>query len=398
MSAAAQSWLAVLCSSYVLAKVLRGSLQHLYAVRFTRAMGEDAVGEHRTEWPSVDVLVPCFREQPELLRNCLESLAKQDYKGEIKVFVVDDGPRNDHLELPVEEMEARRLPVTRMPLPANVGKRRALDAVYAVSHGDLVVTIDSDTVLMPNAIRRIVPQFADPQVGSVSATIHVLNWDTNRLTRLIERHYRLLVEKERAAQGHFRAVLCCWGGFAAYRRTALEAVWDHYLDQTIAGRRCRTGDDLHLTLELLASGYHSVLQPDAVARTFVPDTPRKLARQQLRWSRSFIRELMPWTFRAIARRSPFLFLDVIVQAVTPVLLATATLLALAQGRHGLAALAGGLSLVLATMVVTSILATLRARDPWYLLYGVVYHALILPGWLFGLVSFNRDTWITRGPA
>ncbi|PQV42965.1 glycosyltransferase family 2 protein, partial [Paraburkholderia sp. BL21I4N1] len=44
--------------------------------------------------PDVDVIVPCFNEQPSTLSACLESVANQDYAGKLRVYVVDDGSAN----------------------------------------------------------------------------------------------------------------------------------------------------------------------------------------------------------------------------------------------------------------------------------------------------------------
>jgi hypothetical protein len=51
------------------------------------------------------------------------------------------------------------------------------------------------------------------------------------------------------------------------------------------------GDDLKLTNLVLAAGYESVFEPTAMATTKVPTTLRRFVRQQLRWNRSFYREL-----------------------------------------------------------------------------------------------------------
>jgi reactive intermediate/imine deaminase len=54
-----------------------------------------------------------------------------------------------------------------------------------------------------------------------------------------------------------------------------------------------------------------------------------------------------------------------------------------------------LGLVLATLLSTSTLGALQARDASYLLFGPVYLTLILPGWLHALTSPGHDSWKTR---
>jgi hyaluronan synthase len=86
-------------------------------------------------------------------------------------------------------------------------------------------------------------------------------------------------------------VFCCAGPFSAYRRAALDEVLPRYLGQRFCGRRRVFGDDLKLTNLVLGAGYDSVFEPAAMAATDVPTTLRRFVRQQLRWNRSFYREL-----------------------------------------------------------------------------------------------------------
>ena len=44
--------------------------------------------------PNVEVIVPGFNEERVLLAACLRSLCQQDYGGEVRVWVVDDGSDN----------------------------------------------------------------------------------------------------------------------------------------------------------------------------------------------------------------------------------------------------------------------------------------------------------------
>lgn len=383
--------LRVVCALYLSAALVHVLLQSRYAAHHARRHTAPRSGNPAAApLPAVDVIVPCYNEDPALLDACLASIASQDYQGRLRVSVVDDGSSNRSELLPVLWRHDRRPGWQMTLLPQRMGKRRAVDAALWSSDGDVVVTVDSDTVLLDDAVRQLVPPFADDRVGAVSASLRVLNADQNRLTRLINRHYWLLFEQERAAQGHFRAVLCCNGGLSAFRRTALRRVWARHVD-----RRCTTGDDLHLTLQLLASGYDAVYAPGARALTTVPATLHGYARQQLRWNRSHLREL-PLAARAVANRSTYLAVDLAARTISPLLLATTLLLYAAEGAVlGPLALARDLVLVAATLASTSTLPALQARDPHYVLYCAVYLGVVVPGWLRALTSPAHDSWSTR---
>jgi len=73
----------------------------------------------------LDVVVPCFNEDPPLLRCCLEALAAQRYEGSIRVWMVDDGSSNWDVLEPVYCQFKQRDGWELVRLPNNLGKRWA---------------------------------------------------------------------------------------------------------------------------------------------------------------------------------------------------------------------------------------------------------------------------------
>jgi len=342
------------------------------------------------------VIVPCYNEEPALLAACLRSLRGQDYQGELAVWVVDDGSGNRHELLPVLEAEADRA-WRLVLLDGNRGKREAQAAALREGRGELVVTIDSDTSVAPDGIRRIVAPLGDPRVGAVTGDLRPSNATASWLTRLIEVRYRLLFERERAAQGAFGAVLCCAGPFSAYRRSAVEQVWPHYIGQRFWGGRRVFGDDLKLTNLVLAAGHRSVYEPTARASTNVPATLRGFVRQQLRWNRSFYREL-PQMLRLLPGRGRYLAFDLAARTLLPLLIAAgvATTAADALLAAGRVPLDFG---VLVLMALASLdLGPSPARPEgrrFAVGYGLVFVGLLLPTRLWAACTLFQNRWGTR---
>jgi N-acetylglucosaminyltransferase len=340
--------------------------------------------------PSVDVIVTCYNERPGLLDQCLRSLHNQDYRGRIKVWVVDDGSANRAELLPVLATNAR--PGWQILLSdGNYGKRVAQALALREGRGQVVVTVDSDTVLAQDGIRRIVGPFRRRHVGAVTSRLRALNADASWLTRVIDTRYELLCERERAAQGFFGSVLCCAGPFSAFRRTAVQQVLGRYL-----GRR-RSGDDLELTNLVLEAGYRSEYQPDARAWTQVPATFTEFALQQRRWNRSFYREL-PRMLRIVARRRPYMLLDLTARALIPLLLAGGLLIAGADALRAPERLVVDV-VALALMALASVDLLPSLRQPsgrrFALRYGLVFVMLLLPVRCWAGATVLRDRWGTR---
>ncbi len=268
---------------------------------------------------TVDVIIPCFNEQPEVLASCLRSVANQDYEGTLTVYVVDDGSRNRQQLQPVYDEFGRDRRFVIMQLANNVGKRKAQVAAIRQSVGDLVVAIDSDTTIEPDVVRKLAVAMADPGVGAAMGQMVASNRRATWLTRLVDMEYWIACNQERAAQSVFGAVMCCCGPCAIYRRSALITVLDDYETQIFRGRPSDFGEDRHLTILILRSGLRTIYVPDATAATVVPERIRPYLRQQLRWARSTYRDTL-LAIKLLPRLHRYLTLDVVGQNLAPLLL------------------------------------------------------------------------------
>jgi N-acetylglucosaminyltransferase len=345
---------------------------------------------------SVDVIVTCYNERPARLARCLAALQEQDHPGRINVWVVDDGSQNRAELLPV--LAANSRPGWQVLLTdKNYGKRVAQAFALQEGDGELVVTVDSDTIVASDGIRQIVTPFRRPDVGAVTSLLHAANAEDSWLSQEIDTRYGLLCDRERAAQGFFGSVLCCAGPFSAFRRTAVQRVRKRYLARRGFNGQRRSGDDLELTNLVLGEGYRSEYRPAAVAWTYVPATFLEFARQQRRWNRSFYCEL-PRMLRIVAKRHPYMVLDVAARALVPALFAAGLLIAAAdvlRAPHRLVLDAAAIAL----MVVTSVelLPSLdRAGRRFALRYGLVFVGLLLPVRFWSACTvLLRDRWGTR---
>ena len=79
---------------YVTLVLLHSSLERVYALRSRRRRARPAAAAEPVEWPTVDVVIPCFNEDPALLEACCRSVAGQDYPGPLRAWLVDDGSDN----------------------------------------------------------------------------------------------------------------------------------------------------------------------------------------------------------------------------------------------------------------------------------------------------------------
>ncbi|MFE5535451.1 glycosyltransferase [Streptomyces sp. NPDC056492] len=241
---------------------------------------------------TVTVQVPVYNEDPHALRACLDSVLRQSRPVQ-RIHVVDDGSIDDTGEpLTYADVRADFLALTKAPgMPEvtwtrtpNRGKRHAQMAVLAADDADIFVTLDSDSVLDPEAVAEGLKPFADPKITSVAGQVLVLNHDTNPLTRMINLLYLPFTRGLRSAQSVLGRVTINSGTLAFYRGAIVRNAAGTYENETFRGRPMQMNDDSMLTFYSLLAG-DTVHQPSSLVFTLAPERPRHYMRQQMRWMR-----------------------------------------------------------------------------------------------------------------
>ncbi|MDO8736168.1 MAG: glycosyltransferase [Thermoleophilia bacterium] len=228
--------------------------------------------------PGVSVLIAAYNEE-DTLPETFRSLAEQDYPGEVEVIVVDDGSSDDTLKY----LRSLRKPCLEVISAPHQGKAMALNAgLEAVSHR-VLVTIDADTFLHPQALRRIVARLMQsPDAAAVAGTVLAKNSRASHFTRMQEWDYFLGIGAVKRQQSMYRGTLVAQGAFSAFRTGVVRSA---------RGWPDRIGEDIVLTWALLGEGHQIVHEPTAIAFTRVPETFRGFYRQRQRWARGMIEAL-----------------------------------------------------------------------------------------------------------
>src|SRR3954469_19306599 len=262
----------------------------------------------------IAVLIPCYNEEPALVEESIRSVLCA--YGNKQVIVIDDGSTNG-VQTRLREL-AEELPICLHEFAANAGKREALH--YATKHlmaddVDFVVTIDSDTLLEPDALVRVVEPLLSPKIGASTGNVLLLNEKQNLLTRMIGTYYWVGLNIYEQAQSVIRSVVCCSGCLAAYRADLLREVIEDFASQRFLGESCTHSEDRHLTNLVLKRGYDVVYVAEAVSWTETPATVRGFLRQQRRWKRGYIRESI-YTLSYAWRNKKMLFLQILLWDLT----------------------------------------------------------------------------------
>jgi cellulose synthase/poly-beta-1,6-N-acetylglucosamine synthase-like glycosyltransferase len=270
--------------------------------------------------PRVSVIVPAYNEEKSIATT-VRSLLALLYPN-LELVVVDDGSADRTLQVLISEFELSPIhpvyqkTITTKPVRAiyrssfesrlvvvdkeNGRKADAINVGINIASGELVCTIDADTLISPDALQHLVAPFlADDRTAAIGGTVRLTNDSVIRAGR---------VDQQRAPRNWLAGVqaveytraflvgrvgwnllggnLIISGAFGVFRRELLLEVGG-YEHNTI-------GEDMEVIARLRRRGYEVgapvrvEFSPDPVAWTEVPESLRSLARQRNRWYRGLL--------------------------------------------------------------------------------------------------------------
>jgi len=262
-------------------------INRYFAGLFFKLLRGDDFDRVRDDYePTVTVVTPMFNEGRGIYDTVL-SLMRQVYPSEkLSMVVVDDCSTDDSLRWARDAAKLFPGRVKVIQNPVNVGKRRGINRAVAAATSEIVVSVDSDVIVAPDAVRQLVSRFTDGRIAAVGGRVSVSNPHDNWLTRMqaIKYHYGYVYLKnlERA----FQCVMCLSGCLTAYRREVLVELEPILETRNLVGIPIKYGEDRFLTRQIVKAGYKTVCTLDAKCWTVAPPTIAKYFAQQLRWRRS----------------------------------------------------------------------------------------------------------------
>lgn len=243
-----------------------------------------------SEYPSVSVVIPAKNEEGSIFRT-IETCVKSEYPSKIECIAIDDGSTDGTASEIMRAESVHGSGIVRLiRFPENLGKREAMAVGISESVGEIVIFVDSDSFLAPDAIRHITEHFlANKKIGAVSGNTKADNANKNLLTRMQSIQYSVSFDIYKASESVHCSVTCCPGCFSAYRRRAVQPLVEAWKNHKFFGSQSTFGDDRGLTNYVLKS-WKIVYCEKARASTKVPEKFRVYLKQQLRWKKSWIRE------------------------------------------------------------------------------------------------------------
>ena len=222
---------------------------------------------------SVTVVVP-VRNRELTIQPLLDSLQKLDYdRNKVEVIVVDGNSTDKTREI-----------VKKYPVKLVVEKRKGLNIArntgIKCAKGEIVAFTDSDCIVPPNWITKIVENFKDPQISCVGGSAKALDNDfisqyaDNSIVRLMP--FFTKREELEKVKPFFRHPAGC---NMAFRRKVAEEVG--YFDEHI-----QYGfDEVEFADRICRAGYKMVLDPDVLVWHKHRSTFREFLKQNFQYGK-----------------------------------------------------------------------------------------------------------------
>lgn len=238
-----------------------------------------------SEYPSVTIIIAAKNERGGIFKT-LTTCMNSKYSGKLECIVIDDGS-TDNTKSEVERAQhlynKETEKIKLIIFPENRGKKEAMAVGISEALHDIIVFVDSDTFLSPDAIYHITRHFIDnKKIGAVSGNTKVENSNTNLLTKMQSIQYSISFNIYKASESMHNCVTCCPGCFSAYRKKAIKPLANRWKEQKFLGKRGTFGDDRSLTNFVLRK-WDVVFCQKAIATTIVPEKFSIYWKQQLRW-------------------------------------------------------------------------------------------------------------------
>jgi len=237
--------------------------------------------------PTITVVVPLYNEGRSIYDTIL-SLVRLDYPREkLTITVVDDCSTDDSYDWACRAA-SEHPNVTVLRNPFNMGKRKGINNAVRQTRSEIIVSVDSDVIVFPTALKELVARFTGPEVAAVGGRVHVSNPNQNWLTRLQTIKYYFGQEHLKNLERSLRSVMCLSGCLTAYRRSVLVQLEPILEQRSILGIPIKYGEDRFLTRQIIKAGYKTTMTTEAMCFTKAAVDLRSYFNQQLRWKRSNI--------------------------------------------------------------------------------------------------------------
>jgi len=266
---------------------------------------------------SISVLVPAYNEEL-TIGNCIDAMQGLLYEN-LEILIINDGSKDSTfsrldslLDLQLDHRKAdnkltyntiqgiyrsKIYPHIYVIDKLNGGKADSLNAGIDCALGEIVVTLDADSMLEIHSMKYVNQYFHDPEIIALGGTVKIVQGAERQDGIIIEKFQgKGLVKSQiisyihsfyvrKLTQSFFNSIVVISGAFGAFYKDILVQV---------NGFRSTVGEDIDITLKIHQYIKANQLKkklvyaPEAVCYTECPENIRNFYKQRIRWQKAFV--------------------------------------------------------------------------------------------------------------
>ena len=214
------------------------------------------------DWPRVSVVIAAKNEAQNISPR-IKNILGQDYPQRcLEIIVISDGSKDRTVEILQalkKDFSHENAHLHIIEQTESKGKPSALNAGLEIATGTIVLFADARQEFAKTAIRELVANFIDPQVGCVSGELQFLENHSSGLKTEMGAywHYEKNIRKMESASG---SVMGATGAIYAIRKELYEEI----PVQTLV-------DDVLIPLHIIFKGYRVLFDQSAIAYDIFSD-------------------------------------------------------------------------------------------------------------------------------
>ncbi|MBD1909238.1 MULTISPECIES: UDP-forming cellulose synthase catalytic subunit [unclassified Leptolyngbya] len=235
----------------------------------------------QAQWPNVDIYIPTYNEDVEIVRKTALAAMAVDYPSQRKrVYVLDDGRKFPDRRKLLQEM-CDQVGCTMLVRDNNDhAKAGNINTAMRRTGGDLILILDCDHIPTRDILQNTVGFFQDPKVFMVQTPHWFFNPDPFERNLLTEGRVpvgnELFYKVLQKGNDFWNAAFFC-GSAAVIRKAHLLKVGGIAVETVT--------EDCHTSLRLHSLGYKSVYYDKIMVAGLAPEKFSSYVGQQVRWAR-----------------------------------------------------------------------------------------------------------------
>lgn len=236
---------------------------------------------------TVSIIIPMYNEEKSIVSTIKSALSLNYPKNKLEIIVVDDGSKDKSYEIAKKFISNINPKVRVFKKAVNSGKGSALNLGIKKARHKIIVTMDADTIVEPDSLKKMIGYFTTKDVMAVAPAMGVYKpkniW---RRIQQIEYYMGVFLRKSFASMN---AIHITPGAFSSYRKEFFEK-HGGFDEKNIT-------EDLEVALRIQSHNYILENAEEAAVYTIGPGTFRTLMVQRRRWYTGLTKNL--WNYRRL---------------------------------------------------------------------------------------------------